>query len=681
MSTERKVTFLVGANIKNFQKNLDKASKKFKKFGAGIKNVGSTLSGAVTLPMTALGGVAIKTAAEFESLQTSLTTLTGSAMEGRKAFENLKQLSAGTPFQLQDLVKANNTLLGFSRSADEAFSDIQQIGDIAAVTGADIQSIAVAFGQSAAEGKLFSKDIRQLINNGVPAVKMLADTMGVAENQVFDLASQGKISFDILKRSFSEATSEGGMFANGMAKQSRTLSGLFSTLKDNINLAMGDLGESIAQALSLRTVIPALSENIGKIAQWFGSLSTETRSTMIKIVGAIGLVGPTLMGLGVAISTIGVALAALTSPVALVVGALAGLSAAILYISDNWKAITERISDIGWWRNTIIDMIQFMIDYNPFVKLIDGYNALARHFGIVEIPNPFKALSASLEHLKGETKDYKTEFGSFTDAVKNAISSVTGIDFGTFLNTSESEFDLAQRRMNEFGEGLGRVKDLGAGALKGLADATEGSLATVRTSIGKTTTFWQDFGTTMKEMSDQFKQFIAGELSSAVLSFGETLGQSLSGAENTWATTFEKITLVVLDFAKSLARLLAGIGGALMFVPGAQGQAAAMLAAAFGLQATVAGFEAGINKRISNREKRASATPALASGGIATGPTMAMVGDNYNAKVDPEVIAPLSKLKQYMGMGSGAMHVTVPVNIDGREIFTINKRVDMKVNR
>lgn len=37
--------------------------------------------------------------------------------------------------------------------------------------------------------------------------------------------------------------------------------------------------------------------------------------------------------------------------------------------------------------------------------------------------------------------------------------------------------------------------------------------------------------------------------------------------------------------------------------------------------------------------------PHLATGGLATAPTLAMVGDNRNAAVDPEVISPLSKLK------------------------------------
>ena len=41
--------------------------------------------------------------------------------------------------------------------------------------------------------------------------------------------------------------------------------------------------------------------------------------------------------------------------------------------------------------------------------------------------------------------------------------------------------------------------------------------------------------------------------------------------------------------------------------------------------------------------------PALAQGGLATAPTLAMVGDNRNAQVDPEVISPLSKLQGLIG--------------------------------
>lgn len=41
--------------------------------------------------------------------------------------------------------------------------------------------------------------------------------------------------------------------------------------------------------------------------------------------------------------------------------------------------------------------------------------------------------------------------------------------------------------------------------------------------------------------------------------------------------------------------------------------------------------------------------PKLARGGLAYGPTLAMVGDNPGARIDPEVIAPLSKLEGMIG--------------------------------
>lgn len=46
--------------------------------------------------------------------------------------------------------------------------------------------------------------------------------------------------------------------------------------------------------------------------------------------------------------------------------------------------------------------------------------------------------------------------------------------------------------------------------------------------------------------------------------------------------------------------------------------------------------------------------PRLAKGGLATAPTLAMVGDNKNARTDPEVIAPLSKLSSMLGTGNNS---------------------------
>ena len=74
------------------------------------------------------------------------------------------------------------------------------------------------------------------------------------------------------------------------------------------------------------------------------------------------------------------------------------------------------------------------------------------------------------------------------------------------------------------------------------------------------------------------------------------------------------------------------------------------LASLTGVPALVAGgllIAAGAAVR--SYAKTLQKPPALAEGGLAFGPTLAIVGDNPGAKSDPEVISPLSKLKEFIG--------------------------------
>jgi len=59
--------------------------------------------------------------------------------------------------------------------------------------------------------------------------------------------------------------------------------------------------------------------------------------------------------------------------------------------------------------------------------------------------------------------------------------------------------------------------------------------------------------------------------------------------------------------------------------------------------------------------------PKFASGGLAFGPTLAVVGDNPGAATDPEVIAPLSRLRG-MGIGGGGGVAQLEITSDGSEV-------------
>jgi len=69
----------------------------------------------------------------------------------------------------------------------------------------------------------------------------------------------------------------------------------------------------------------------------------------------------------------------------------------------------------------------------------------------------------------------------------------------------------------------------------------------------------------------------------------------------------------------------------------------------------------------------------LAKGGLAFGPTSAIVGDNPAARTDPEVIAPLSKLKDYLNPGGGAM--IAEARISGNDLLILVNNAERANNR
>jgi len=66
---------------------------------------------------------------------------------------------------------------------------------------------------------------------------------------------------------------------------------------------------------------------------------------------------------------------------------------------------------------------------------------------------------------------------------------------------------------------------------------------------------------------------------------------------------------------------------------------------------------------------------------LAYSPTLAMVGDNTNASVDPEVIAPLSKLKNMLGGSTGGGNMVLTHRISGGDLLMILKNANMNEQR
>ena len=217
--------------------SVDKLKKKTVGLETGFKKAGSAFSkiiplvtvGASILAIGAITNKAIKLASTFEQTTVSFKTLTGSITKAKGLVDQLESFSVITPFTPDEILKAGKTLLAFGLEADRIGDVINNLGEAAAATGADMNNLAFIFGQARATGVLFTQDLNQLANAGLPILKLLADEMGEAEGNIRKLASEGKITFDVLDGAFRRAAQEGGKFNGALKAQSETLAGLQST--------------------------------------------------------------------------------------------------------------------------------------------------------------------------------------------------------------------------------------------------------------------------------------------------------------------------------------------------------------------------------------------------------------------------------------------------------------------
>jgi tape measure domain-containing protein len=223
-------------------------SKGFSVAGTALKaGVGAALAGGAAA--MGVGVKAVSAAADFEQTKVAFSTLIGDAAKAEETLAKLRELGAKTPFQFPELADAGRKLIAFGEDAGSVPETLRRIGDISAGVQAPVAEMAELYGKARVQGRLFGEDIKQLQRRGIPIMAELANQFGVSEGEVRKLVSEGKVGFPQLEKAFDSLTSEGGKFHKMMDAQSKTTSGLFSTLKDNMQEVFLTLGEPINDAI------------------------------------------------------------------------------------------------------------------------------------------------------------------------------------------------------------------------------------------------------------------------------------------------------------------------------------------------------------------------------------------------------------------------------------------------
>ncbi len=80
---------------------------------------------------------------------------------------------------MPEIVKATRTLLGSNIALQDVVATTKMLGDVSAGSGANLEQLAVVYGQVAGATKLQGQDAMQFISNGIPIYALLQKKYGL----------------------------------------------------------------------------------------------------------------------------------------------------------------------------------------------------------------------------------------------------------------------------------------------------------------------------------------------------------------------------------------------------------------------------------------------------------------------------------------------------------------------
>ncbi len=657
----------IGADTRDLNKQLGRVQREMRSMTGNLVQLGQNMTRAITVPLAGLGALAVKSAADLEKLEASFVSLTGGVDQAAAMMKQLNEFTASTPFQIENVANAARQLIASGTEIGEVNNQLRFLGDIAATSGVTIEEIAAIFAKVNAKGKVELENLNQLAERGIPIFKALADATGLPA----DSLGAGAVSveqFNTVLKSFAE---EGGFAAGAMERLSQTAAGQFSTALDNLKLAGASIGELLLPAVN------NLLELIIKLSQRFAELNPNTKGLILEMGLLLGSIGPLVMAIPNLISGIkGVRdsfkllnATLLSNPIYLVAAALATLGTAIVLFR-------QRTQDAAKTNKEFIDTLVGMDKQAQINHIKEQIRELERERNEMKAAQRAE-MAAQAAGALGDKFDKNIARGNtqkYADQVKYLDERIAGL-VTTVRDMSKEQEKVEQvtvettraiveetKAIEEAGNKtfwlLVQLNQMSTPQIGGLLDMLEG----VKVKL-------QEVGDVAQETGNAIQSAIQNAVSDSLVALGEGIGKMLSGG-------LQGVNLMA-GALMQLGNLMKSIGKAMV------AQATAMitfqktlfknpyLAAAAGVAFIAAGA------LLSNYATNLQEMPALAEGGLAYGATTAIVGDNPNARIDPEVIAPLSKLQDMMG----GQRVEVFGRISGDDIYLSNARTSRNRNR
>lgn len=267
--------------------------------------------------LAAMTGFGLQSAAALEQTTIGLTALTGSADTANQFLGELQRFAATTPFEFSGVADASRRILAFGQSVgiarEEVIPTLTTIGDLVSVLGGtqeSVDSVVRALGQMASKGKLSQEELMQLAEAlpGFNANAAIASSLGLSVADTLALISAGGVDATTGINALLEGMAQFPGAAGAMALQAQTLSGVFSTFKDTVAIALTNAFQPVIPEIktALAELTPVLGDAIGQLAPSLGGALSSILPLVGKLIQAIvPILSPILDALGPALDALG----------------------------------------------------------------------------------------------------------------------------------------------------------------------------------------------------------------------------------------------------------------------------------------------------------------------------------------------------------------------------------------
>ncbi|MDD2815453.1 MAG: tape measure protein [Thiotrichaceae bacterium] len=222
-----------------------------------------------------LSASVINTSATFETLGVRLKTLTGSQEAANAAMSWIKDFTAKTPFQLDQVTKSYAGLIGAGLDAKKILPSVGDAVSAIGGGGAEIDRVVTALSQMQTKGKASAEELMQISEVGIPAMQILKDKLHLTTKQMEDLAGSG-ISVDKVITTLTDGLKE--KFGGAMEAQSNTYAGIMSNIEDSWTQLMNEIGDAGAFNVAkgyMKEVLDYLNKIVkdGTAKEWAQNIS------------------------------------------------------------------------------------------------------------------------------------------------------------------------------------------------------------------------------------------------------------------------------------------------------------------------------------------------------------------------------------------------------------------------